>query len=100
MLAVEVEYLLGRVFAADFRDQDTSEWPPHPDRLFSALIAAHHDTFGTEQEREALAWFQRLNPPEVAAGQAGAGDPVVTFVPTNYVGKSGSTHPEQRGKQP
>jgi CRISPR-associated protein Csb2 len=100
VLAVEVEYLLGRVFAADFRDQDESEWPPHPDRLFSALIAAHHDTFGTEQEREALAWFQRLKPPEVAAGDAGAGDPVVTFVPTNYAGKSGSAHPEQRGKQP
>ena len=100
MLAIEVEYLLGRVFAADFRDQEESEWPPHPDRLFSALVAAHHDTFGTEPERTALAWFQRLSPPEVAAGLKGVSDPVVTFVPTNYAGKSGSTHPEQRGKQP
>jgi CRISPR-associated protein Csb2 len=100
MLAIEVEYLLGRAFASDFRDQDESEWPPHPDRLFSALIAAHHDTFGTETERAALAWFQRLDPPEVSAGQAGAGNAVVTFVPTNYVGKSGSPHPDQRGKQP
>jgi CRISPR-associated protein Csb2 len=100
MLAIEVEYLLGRAFASDFRDQEESEWPPHPDRLFSALVAAHHDTFGTETERAALAWFQRLDPPEVSAGQAGKGDAVVTFVPTNYAGKSGSTHPDQRGKQP
>jgi CRISPR-associated protein Csb2 len=100
MLAMEVEYLLGRAFASDFRDQDEPEWPPHPDRLFSALIDAHHDTFGTEAERAALAWFQRLDPPEVSAGQAGVGNSVVTFVPTNYAGKSGSTHPAQRGKQP
>ena len=100
MFAIEVEYLLGRAFASDFRDQEKPEWPPHPDRLFSALVAAHHDTFGTDLEREALAWFQRLDPPEVAAGSAGNGNAVVTFVPTNYVGASGSTHPEQRGKQP
>ena len=100
MLAIEVEYLLGREFASDFRDQDEPEWPPHPDRLFSALVAAHHDTLGTEIERAALAWFQRLDPPQVSAGQAGDGNSVVTFVPTNYAGKSGSTHPDQRGKQP
>jgi CRISPR-associated protein Csb2 len=101
MLAIAVEYLLDRAFAADFRNQDKPEWPPHPDRLFSALIAAHHDTFGTETERAALAWFQRLDPPEVSAGKAGEGNPVVTFVPTNYAGKSsGSTHPDQRDKQP
>ncbi len=100
MLAIEVEYLLGRSFASDFRDQDAPEWPPHPERLFSALVAAYHDTFGTEPERVALEWFQRLDPPELAAGDAGSGNTVVNFVPTNYAGKSGSTHPEQRGKQP
>jgi len=100
MFAIEVEYLLGRAFASDFRDQEEPEWPPHPDRLFSALIAAHHDTFGTDIEREALSWFQRLDPPQVSAGEAGKGNTVVTFVPTNYAGPSGSTHPEQRGKQP
>ena len=100
MLVIEVEYLLGRVFAADFRDENATEWPPHSDRLFSSLVAAHHDTFGTDAERAALEWFQRLGPPEVSAGEAGIGEPVVTFVPTNYAGKSGSTHPEQRGKQP
>ena len=100
MLAIEVEYLLGRAFASDFRDQEEPEWPPHPDRLFSALIAAHHDTFGTDTERQALSWFQRLDPPQVSAGEAGNGNRVVTFVPTNYAGASGSTHPDQRGKQP
>jgi CRISPR-associated protein Csb2 len=100
MLAIEVEYLLGRAFASDFRDQEEPEWPPHPDRLFSAMIAAHHDTFGTDAERAALVWFQRLDAPEVSAGTAGEGNAVVTFVPTNYAGASGSTHPEERGKQP
>lgn len=100
MLAIEVEYLLGRAFASDFSDQDEPEWPPHPDRLFSALVAAHHDTFGTKTERAALAWFQRLDPPEISAGSSGDGDTVVNFVPINFAGKLGTTDPDQRGKQP
>ncbi|HUQ93838.1 MAG TPA: type I-U CRISPR-associated protein Csb2 [Bryobacteraceae bacterium] len=99
MLVIEVEYLLGRVYAAASRDGAEPEWPPSPARLFSALVAAYHDSNGIEPEHEALLWLEQQPPPRIAAKQAGRPDAVVTFVPTNYSGKSGSTHPEQRGKQ-
>lgn len=101
MLAIQIEFLLGRYFAADFRDETIPEWPPHPDRLFEALTAAHHDTFGDSAERTTLQWFEKLGAPEIWAGEIGTPEPVVNFVPTNYDGtKSRSPHPDQRGKQP
>lgn len=100
MLAIEVEYLMGRSYASDFRDDTAPEWPPHPDRLFEALVAAYHDTFSEEGEDSVLRWLETLGAPQIAAGEAGRGNSVVNFVPTNYNGKSGSPHPDQRGKQP
>ena len=100
MLSIEVEYLMSRVYAADFRDSAAPEWPPHPSRLFSALVAALHDKSGDGDERAALEWLSAQGAPSIAAGRAAEGNAVVTFVPTNYPAKSGSTHPDQRGKQP
>ncbi len=42
MLALEIEYLMGRVLAATREDRRTVEWP-HPSRLFSALVAAYQE---------------------------------------------------------
>jgi CRISPR-associated protein Csb2 len=101
MLAIELEFLIGRYFATDFRDETIPEWPPHPDRLFEAMTAAHHDTFGDNDERAALQWFENLGAPAICAGEMGRPDPVVNFVPTNYdASKLRSPHPDQRGKQP
>jgi CRISPR-associated protein Csb2 len=100
VLAIEVEYLMGRSYAADFRDDTAPEWPPHPDRLFEALVAAHHDTFSEDRENSALRWLESLGAPQIVAGEMGHTTSVVNFVPTNYNGKSGSPHPDQRGKQP
>ena len=91
---------MGRSYAADFRDATVSEWPPHPDRLFEALVAAHHDTFPEDGEDAVLRWLERLGAPQIAAGEMGRAASVVNFVPTNYNGKSGSPHPDQRGRQP
>ncbi len=100
MLAIEVEYLMGRSYATDFRDDTAPEWPPHPDRLFEALVAAHHDTFSEDGEDSVLRWVETLGAPQIAAGEIGHATSVVNFVPTNYNGKSGSPHPDQRGRQP
>jgi CRISPR-associated protein Csb2 len=100
VLAIEVEYLMGRSYATDFRDDTAPEWPPHPDRLFEALVAAHHDTFSEDGEDFVLRWLETLGAPQIAAGEMGHPDPVVNFVPTNYSGKTGSPHPDQRGRQP
>ncbi|MGC2656361.1 MAG: type I-U CRISPR-associated protein Csb2 [Bryobacteraceae bacterium] len=100
MLAIEVEYLLGRVYAAEFRDGSRPEWPPHPARLFSALVAAHHDSNGSGQERNALLWLENQGAPQILASARGLTNEVVNFVPTNYQTKSGNTHPDDRTKQP
>lgn len=99
MLVIEVDYLLGRVYAAASHAAGEPEWPPYPARFFSALVSSYHDSNGTEAEREALMWLEQQHPPKIGAKEAGRPNAVVTFVPTNYPGKTGSTHPEQRGKQ-
>jgi CRISPR-associated protein Csb2 len=72
VLAIEVEYLLGRSVATDVSQRDKAEWPPHPSRLFSALVDALADV-GVESSAErakcesALRWLEALPPPEIAA---------------------------------
>jgi CRISPR-associated protein Csb2 len=93
----EVEYLLGRAFAGDFRDRSEPEWPPHPSRLFSALAAAYFENGAIEAERRALAWLERQRPPQIRAGEPGA--PVLTtaYVPPNF---ASDPIPALRRKQP
>ena len=100
MLAFEVEYLLGRVFAGDFRDRSEPEWPPHPARLFSALAAACHETRMGDSVRDALLWLEKLGAPSICASPGSQHEKVMSFVPTNYPGKKGNTLPDTRGKQP
>jgi CRISPR-associated protein Csb2 len=99
MLAFEVEYLLGRVFSGDFRDREEPEWPPHPARLFSALVAACHETRMGDGVREALLWLEKLGAPCISASAVSQPEKVKSYVPTNYAGKGGSMLPEGR-KQP
>ena len=97
MFAFEVEYLLGRAFAGDFRERSRPEWPPHPARLFSALASAFFENGADGGEKRALEWLEKEGPPFIRAGAAG--DPVRTmaYVPTNY---PGDTVPVLRNKQP
>lgn len=84
MLAIEVEFLLGRYVATDFRDREGAEWPPHPARLFSALVAAAHESGVGESGRAALLWLESLAPPLLAAdGSPGRQTPVTVYVPVN-----------------
>ena len=43
MLTIEVELLAGRYAATEHNDRSRAEWPPHPARFFSAMVAALHD---------------------------------------------------------
>jgi len=97
VFALEVEYLLGRVFAGDFQNRAESEWPPHPARLFSALAAAYFENGANAREKEALEWLERQSPPHIRAGLAGESQAPVVFVPTNYPGDG---PPLLREKQP
>lgn len=66
MLAIEVELLTGRYAATAHNDRGRAEWPPHPARFFSALVAALHDHDPLDQaEREALLWLEQQNAPSL-----------------------------------
>src|SRR5438270_11120655 len=84
MLTLEVELLLGRYAATDFRDREKPEWPPHPARFFSALVAAAHESGLGESARAALLWLESLPPPHLCAeATPGEQAPVTVYVPVN-----------------
>jgi CRISPR-associated protein Csb2 len=63
-LVIEVELLAGRYAATAHNDRTQAEWPPHPARFFSALVAALHDgDVVNPAEREALVWLENQAPP-------------------------------------
>jgi CRISPR-associated protein Csb2 len=66
MLAIEVELLTGRYAATAHNDRGRAEWPPHPARFFSALVAALHDHEDIDQtERAALLWLEQQGAPSL-----------------------------------
>ncbi len=89
MLAFEIEYLTGVAFAAATHDRGAAEWPPHPDRLFSALVCAWAEGGEDHSEAEALEWLERLPPPMVWAPDHHSRDVVSVFVPPNDMTVSG-----------
>lgn len=67
MLTIEVEFLMGRATITQWEDRTQAEWPPHPQRLFSALVAAHGELNGGETFERALKWLECLPAPEIKA---------------------------------
>ena len=83
MLALEVEFLLGRYSATDYRDRDRPEWPPHPGRLFSALVSGAGQAGLGESAQAALLWLEAQPPHRIAASEAAPQAAVTAFVPVN-----------------
>ena len=86
MLTLEVEFLTGVSVAARPNRREQAEWPPHPDRLFQALLA----TWGRndpplEDERRALEWLEALDMDtfQVLAPLAHPRQIATVFVPPN-----------------
>lgn len=90
MLAIEVVFLTGRYTATAYNTRGRGEWPPHPARLFSALVAAHFggdsDSPDGLQERHMLEWLELHRPPYIHASTATSRDVVTVFVPVNDAG--------------
>lgn len=82
-LGLEIEYLTGVAFAADGPDTGTPDWPPQPDRVFSALVAAWGAHGCPAAERLALEWIERQAVPEIAAAPAHPRQAATVFVPPN-----------------
>ncbi|MCY4532605.1 MAG: type I-U CRISPR-associated protein Csb2 [Gammaproteobacteria bacterium] len=81
---IEVNFLTGRFVATSHSDRRQPEWPPHPARLFSALVATWADSDDPDpKERAALEWLETLGPPAIAAYHAVPRKVVSHFVPVN-----------------
>ena len=88
MFSIEVELLTGRYVATAHDDRAKAEWPPHPARFFSALVAAHYE--GPlpldPAERAALVWLEEQQPPSLdVALEVGSRDVLDVFVPVNDI---------------
>jgi CRISPR-associated protein Csb2 len=90
MFAFTVDLLTGRFVAKAYNDHNRPEWPPHPARLFSALVAtwAEGDPASPEgiMESHALRWLEEQGAPEIlASGEHSIAVRTVmsVFVPVN-----------------
>ena len=84
MLAVEVELLTDRYVATHFNDRARAEWPPHPARLYSALVAAWADDDSPDDaERDVLTWLSALGAPAITHSEGHHRATVVHYVPVN-----------------
>ena len=81
---IEVIFLTGRFVATSHNDRRQTEWPPHPARVFSALVAAWADADERDaSERAALEWLESQGPPAIDAPEAVSRKVVSHFVPVN-----------------
>jgi CRISPR-associated protein Csb2 len=100
MLTVEVEFLTGVSVAARPNRREQAEWPPHPDRLFQALLAAWgRNEPPLEDEGRALEWLEALDIDtfQVSAPLGYPREVATVFVPPNdarTTGKVGDKAPK------
>lgn len=83
MLVLEIELLTGAYRAAHGAG---AEWPPHPERVFSALAQAWGDSGCDPHERTALEWLERQGAPTIDADPrefCAERDAPTVFVPPN-----------------
>lgn|ERR1035437_745651 len=91
MLAIRIDYLTGVCMATKHDDpsRSSAEWPPHPDRLFSALVAAAADMSDRDSEEltepgfRALQWLCGLGAPQISVSEARRRSAPVVHMPTN-----------------
>jgi CRISPR-associated protein Csb2 len=83
MLVLDVEFMLGVCFAARSPSDPEPDWPPQPDRVFSALVSTWAARGQHESERSALEWLERLEPPSIHASDMTAREGSKVFVPPN-----------------
>jgi len=84
MLALRIHLLTGRYVATAYNDRGRAEWPPHPARVFSAMVATHYSRASPPAaERAALEWLEAQGPPSIAASDASPRRVMQHFVPVN-----------------
>lgn len=103
-LVLEIEHLVGVAFAARSQASALPDWPPQPDRVFSALVASWGARGERLEERRALEWLEKQPAPEIDASDGFARSAATTFVPPNdpETGRVGNATvlPALRRRQP
>lgn len=110
MFSIGLDFLNKRYYAQDpHRGQAFPEWPPHPDRLFSAMVASSYarseEMRLNDAERAALEWFEALPAPRWSGplyfdSTASSGRNIATFVPPNAVASKYDASKYWRPAQP
>lgn len=85
MLQLRIGLPGGRYYAAAADDPRQPEWPPHPSRVFSALVAAAYagGRQPTADERAALQWLEAAPPPDIWCPPADLRPAPDAYVPVN-----------------
>lgn len=96
MLTLEIEWLGGVAYLARTPSSPVADWPPEPDRVFSALVASWAARGQDAQERAALEWLEAQPAPTIAAVRGTPRRHGTAFVPVN----DKPTLPERRPRQP
>ena len=99
MLCLDITWLTGTAFLAHDPSDHKPDWPPQPDRIFSALVASWGLGGRYPEERAALEWLEAQAPPHLHLHEPAYPRKTATvFVPTNDPGKLEAI-PSLRGRQ-
>lgn len=97
-----IQYVTGYAVATDPASRELAEWPPHPARVYMALVAAHFEAEGEPAEkaaeREALGWLASLGPPALSVPAGAHRDVLSVYVPVND--QKGGDALAKRSRQP
>jgi CRISPR-associated protein Csb2 len=84
VFAISIELLAERYTATQFNDRSRAEWPPHPARPFSAMVAAWADNDEPDPaERDALRWLEEQAPAAMHVSEGRERVVVTHYVPVN-----------------
>lgn len=97
MFVLGIDFITGVAVMTDTASREKAEWPPHPARVFMALVAAHYESKplaedGPEAElawageRAALEWLEGQGAPQMSWPEASHRDVVKVYVPVNDAG--------------
>jgi CRISPR-associated protein Csb2 len=102
MLRLDINWLMGTAWLARGPASPLPDWPPEPDRIFSALVASWGAGGELAEERAALEWLEACAPPLASHPAAVvAREAPTVFVPPNDATSADITIlPSRRRRQP
>ncbi len=97
MFALGIDFITGVAVMTDAASREKAEWPPHPARIFMALVAAYYESKPLKEdgpvaeqawveERQALEWLERQGAPQMSWPEASPRSLVKVYVPVNDAG--------------